>query len=169
MPFLAHYFQWRINTQLASGFCEETGLNPPRDISIHSRESVEMNPQLRQSETIAAEEHWDVQPKRLKSALLFQICSCLLHFAVEFTQVVFSDKWICSICKHTAVAQTEVWEQQFEIKHTLRGKTACTDCLMCSRRLCVVLLGTRPRNSSRCLRCKNIRNLHTDKDAALCS
>lgn len=102
MPFLADYFQWWINTQLASGFCVQMGLNPPRDTSIHYRESVEMNPLLCQSETVAAEEHWDVQPQRLKSALL---CSCLLRFAVEFTQVVFSDKWICSVCKHAAVAQ----------------------------------------------------------------
>lgn len=145
--FLADYFQWQINMQLASGFWVQTGLNSPQDISIHYKESVEMNPQLCQSETVAAKEHWDVQPKWLKSALLFQNCSCLLHFAVEFTQTqrqnVFSGKWICSICKHTAVAQTEVWEQQFKIKHTLRGKTACTDCLMCSRWLCVVPLGTR--------------------------
>lgn len=64
MLFLVDYFQWRINTQLASGFCVQMGLNPPWDISIHFRESVETNPQLSQSETVAAEEHWDVQPKR---------------------------------------------------------------------------------------------------------
>lgn len=44
MPFLVDYLQWRINTQLASGFCEQKGLNPLQDISIHYRESVKMNP-----------------------------------------------------------------------------------------------------------------------------